>query len=63
VINRLEAAAYDGHSLRTLRKLAAALNSKIEVRFVPRKRAGQKATKQVGEQMTASGRVAGPELW
>jgi len=34
-ISRLEDADYDGHSLTMLRKIAAALNQHVEVRFVP----------------------------
>jgi len=32
---RLEDADYEGHSLSTLRRIAAALNQRVEVRFVP----------------------------
>lgn len=35
VISRLEDADYDGHSLTMLRRIAKALNCRIEVRFVP----------------------------
>jgi predicted XRE-type DNA-binding protein len=34
-ISRLEGADYEGHSLTMLRKIAAALNQHVEVRFVP----------------------------
>lgn len=34
-ISRLEDADYDGHSLSMLRKIAAALNQRVQVRFVP----------------------------
>lgn len=34
-ISRLEDADYDGHSLTMLRKIAAVLNQRVEVRFVP----------------------------
>jgi len=37
VISRLEDADYDGHSLNMLRRIAKALNCRIEVRFVPKK--------------------------
>ncbi|MCZ2148743.1 MAG: helix-turn-helix domain-containing protein [Bryobacterales bacterium] len=37
VIARLEAADYEGHSLTMLRRIADALNQRLEVRFVPRK--------------------------
>ena len=43
VICRLEDADYGGHSLSMLNRIAAALNKKIEVRFLPRKRARQHA--------------------
>ncbi len=35
VICRLEDAEYQGHSLAMLRKIAAALNHRIEIRFLP----------------------------
>jgi ribosome-binding protein aMBF1 (putative translation factor) len=35
VICRLEDADYDGHSLPMLRRIAAALNRRVEIRFVP----------------------------
>ena len=35
VICRLENADYDGHSLAMLRRVAAALGQRVEVRFVP----------------------------
>lgn len=35
VICRLEDADYEGHSLGMLRRIAAALNKRIEIRFVP----------------------------
>jgi len=34
-ISRLEDASYDGHSLAVLRRIAAAVNARVEVRFVP----------------------------
>jgi DNA-binding XRE family transcriptional regulator len=34
-ISRLESADYDGHSLGVLRRIAAALNRRVEVTFVP----------------------------
>ena len=34
-ISRLEDADYDGHSLGMLRRIAAALNRRVEVRFIP----------------------------
>lgn len=36
VIARLEDADYRGHSLRMLRRIAAALKKDLEIRFVPR---------------------------
>lgn len=35
VICRLEDADYDGHSLSMLRRIATALDQKVEIRFVP----------------------------
>src|SRR5471032_2796590 len=35
VICRLEDADYEGHSLAMLRRIAAALNQRIEIRFIP----------------------------
>jgi DNA-binding XRE family transcriptional regulator len=37
VISRLEEADYDGHSLNMLRRIARALNCRLEVCFVPEK--------------------------
>ena len=37
-ICRLEDADYDGHSLAMLRRIAAALNKRLELRFVPSSR-------------------------
>jgi DNA-binding XRE family transcriptional regulator len=37
-ICRLEDADYEGHSLATLRRIAAALDKRVEIRFVPLKR-------------------------
>lgn len=34
VISRLEDADYEGHSLSMLRRIAAALNKRVEIRFV-----------------------------
>jgi transcriptional regulator with XRE-family HTH domain len=39
VISRLEDADYDGHSLVMLRRIADSLNKRVEIRFVPLKRA------------------------
>jgi ribosome-binding protein aMBF1 (putative translation factor) len=38
VISRLEDADYEGHSLAMLRRIAAALNKRVEIRFVPIRR-------------------------
>jgi hypothetical protein len=35
VISRLEDADYDGHSLKMLLRIAAALNQQLEVHFTP----------------------------
>jgi DNA-binding XRE family transcriptional regulator len=37
VICRLEDADYEGHSLAMLNRIAAALNKRVEIRFVPAK--------------------------
>jgi DNA-binding XRE family transcriptional regulator len=38
VISRLEDADYEGHSLAMLRRIAGALNKRVELRFVDRSR-------------------------
>ena len=38
VISRLEDADYEGHSLSMLRRVAAALDKRVEIRFVPVRR-------------------------
>ena len=38
VICRLEDADYEGHSLAMLRRIGAALNNRVEIRFVPIRR-------------------------
>ena len=38
VISRLEDADYEGHSLGMLRRIAGALNQRIEIRFIPIRR-------------------------
>ena len=43
VITRLEDDDYDGHSLSMLRRVAATLNKRIEIRFVAAARPGQPA--------------------
>ncbi len=43
VISRLEDADYDGHSMAMLRRVAAALNQRVELRFVPIRRRLQPA--------------------
>ena len=42
-ICRLEDADYEGHSLAMLRRIAAALDKRVEIRFVPVKTAKRKA--------------------
>jgi DNA-binding XRE family transcriptional regulator len=37
VISRLEDADYEGHSLKMLKRIAEAVNKRVEIRFVPRK--------------------------
>lgn len=44
VICRLEDADYDGHSLALLRRIAVALNQRVEVRFVPLRGAPRQTT-------------------
>jgi ribosome-binding protein aMBF1 (putative translation factor) len=39
VICRLEDADYEGHSLAMLQRIAAALNKRVEIRFLPRQAA------------------------
>ena len=41
VICRLENADYEGHSLAMLRRIATALNKRVEIRFVPMHREPQ----------------------
>lgn len=43
VICRLEDADYEGHSLAMLRRIAAALNKRVEIRFVENKRKARTA--------------------
>ena len=43
VISRLEDADYEGHSMAMLRRIAAALNKRVEIRFVPVRRKLQAA--------------------
>ena len=43
VICRLEDADYEGHSLAMLRRIASALNRRVEIRFVPTKRRARAA--------------------
>lgn len=38
VLSRLEDADYQGHSLSLLRRIAGALNKRVEIRFIPAKR-------------------------
>ena len=41
VISRLEDADYDGHSLDMLRRIAAALQKRVEIRFLPSRKLQQ----------------------
>jgi len=43
VICRLEDADYDGHSLAMLRRIAAALEKRVEIRFLPMQRQSRHA--------------------
>ena len=43
VISRLEDADYEGHSLAMLNRLAAAVERRVEIRFLPRRRRLQPA--------------------
>src|SRR5436190_5704970 len=43
VISRLEDSEYQGHSLTMLKRIAAAVDKSVEIRFVPRKRKLQAA--------------------
>ncbi len=43
VICQLEDADYEGHSLSMLRRIAAALDKRVEIRFVPVRRKAQSA--------------------
>jgi len=38
VISRLEDSEYEGHSLSILKRIAAAVNKRVEIRFVPARR-------------------------
>jgi transcriptional regulator with XRE-family HTH domain len=41
VISRLEDADYDGHSLAMLRRIASALEKRVEIRFLPTRKLQQ----------------------
>ena len=43
VICQLEDADYEGHSLSMLRRIAAALNKRVEIRFVPARKLAKPA--------------------
>jgi ribosome-binding protein aMBF1 (putative translation factor) len=43
VISRLENADYEGHSLAMLNRIAAAVERRVQIRFVPRRRRPQAA--------------------
>ncbi len=47
VICRLEDADYEGHSLAMLRRIAAALGKRVEIRFVPATRPKRPKTRRV----------------
>src|SRR5437870_12672127 len=49
-ICRLEDADYEGHSLSMLRRIAAALDKRVEIRFVPIKREDSRRTSLKGAQ-------------
>jgi len=51
VICRLEDADYEGHSLGMLRRIASALNKRVEIRFGPVKRKQQLAWQKRGKTM------------
>ncbi|MBZ5618160.1 MAG: helix-turn-helix domain-containing protein [Acidobacteriia bacterium] len=46
VICRLEDADYEGHSLSMLKRIAAALDKRVEIRFVPTRRPVVKTARQ-----------------
>lgn len=55
-ISRLENDDYDGHSLAMLRRIAAALGKRVEIRFVPRHRArGRPASHRRAERQPEHG--------
>ena|SRR5438270_6790462 len=43
VISRLEDSDYQGHSLSMLRRIASAMNKRVEIRFVPQRKKLQAA--------------------
>ncbi len=43
VISRLEDSEYQGHSLTMLKRIAAAVNKRVEIRFVPKRQKLQAA--------------------
>jgi len=47
VICRLEDADYEGHSLAMLRRIAAALETRVEIRFVPAPKATRTKSRSV----------------
>jgi DNA-binding XRE family transcriptional regulator len=57
VISRLEDANDEGHSLAMLRRIAAALDRRLEIRFLPRRRvAARKRTSSSAASRKAAGR-------
>jgi DNA-binding XRE family transcriptional regulator len=58
-ICRLEDADYEGHSLSMLRRIAAALDKRIEIRFVPVKREDARRTSRKAAQPKGKGLLKG----
>jgi DNA-binding XRE family transcriptional regulator len=54
VICRLEDADYEGHSLAMLRRIAGALNQRVEIRFVPENRLTRASAADRGRRPTFS---------
>ena len=57
-ISRLEDADYNGHSLAVLRRIAAALNRRVKVTFVPIHQGSQPARRRKSARTTTTSRVA-----
>jgi DNA-binding XRE family transcriptional regulator len=58
VICMLEDADYRGHSLSMLRRIAAALDRRLEIRFVPIRRKSSEALGRAGRPAAPRGRVS-----